>query len=137
MYSEILYECALLRWEFIKEFKKVIKKKRIFFLFSWLVFLSGSCFLGRFLGRILVFFLVFLIAFLAEFLFFFSWSLSWSSSCFLTFLFSFINSHLRMKRGHMMLSNCYNSCYTHNEDHPVVATHPHLVPQSIPEVNEE
>ena len=36
-----------------------------------------------------------------------------------------------------MLSNCYNSCYTHNEDHPVVATHPHLVPQSIPEVNEE
>ena len=25
---------------------------------------------------------------------FFSWSLSWSSSCFLTFLFSFMNSHL-------------------------------------------
>ena len=41
-----------------------------------------SFFLGRFLGRILVFFL-------------FSWSLSWSSSCFLTFLFSLINSHLR------------------------------------------
>ena len=29
--------------------------------------------------------------------FLFSWSLSWSSSCFLTFLFSFINSHLRMR----------------------------------------
>ena len=67
-----------LRWEFIKEnkkvrkqenknsTKKVIKKKRKFFSF----------FLGRFLGRVLVFFLVFLF------------------SRFLTFLFSFINSHL-------------------------------------------
>ena len=30
--------------------------------------------------------------------FFFSWSLSWSSSCFLTFLFSFINSHLWVRK---------------------------------------
>ena len=48
----------------------------------------------RFLGRVLFY----LVAFLVEF--FFSWSLSWSSSffffsCFLTFLFSFINSRLR------------------------------------------
>ena len=74
-----------LRWEFIKEHKKVkkqenkmnstkkvIKKKRKFFSFS----------LGHFLVRVLVFFFI---AFLVEFLF----------SCFLTFLFSFINSHLR------------------------------------------
>ena len=70
----------LLRWEFIKEnknsTKEVIKNKRFF---------------------------------LVEFLFSpFSWSLSWSSSCFfliaflfsgfLTYLFSFINSHLRFDR---------------------------------------
>ena len=40
-----------------------------------------SFFLGHFLGRERVFFL-------------FSWSHSWSSFCILTFLFSFINSHL-------------------------------------------
>ena len=61
---------CLLRWEFIKEnknnsTKKVIKKKRFFFLF-----------LGCFLGRVLVFL--------------FSWSLSWSSSCFLAFLIAFL-----------------------------------------------
>ena len=72
-----------LRWEFIKEnknlTKKVIKKKESFFFFSWSssCFLFFSCFLDRFLGRVLVF--------LVEFLF----------PCFLTFLFSFINSHLR------------------------------------------
>ena len=51
----------------------MIKKKRIFFFFfSWSLSWWSSCFL------------VFLIAFLVEFLF----------SCCLTFLFSFINSHL-------------------------------------------
>ena len=77
-----------LRWEFIKEnkevrkqenkisTKKVIKKKRIVFLFSWSLSWSSSCFLDRFLGRVLVFF--------------FSWSLSWSSSCFYVFLITFL-----------------------------------------------
>ena len=91
------YIC-LLRWEFIKENKKVWKqegkktrtrlrkwsrKKESFSCsLSW----SSSCLL-IFLDRVLVFFF-FLIAFLVEFLFsFFSWSLSWSRSCFLTFLF--------------------------------------------------
>ena len=64
-----------LRWEFIKEnknsIKKVIKKKRSFFLFSRSLSWSSSCFL------------VFLIAFLVEFLF----------SSF-SYLFSFINFHL-------------------------------------------
>ena len=47
--------CSDLRWEFIKENKKVRKqesdqeKKKVFFFFS--------CFLDRFLGRILIFFL--------------------------------------------------------------------------------
>ena len=64
-----LQKCkARQRWEFIKENQKVRKKK------------------------VFLFFLV-----EGVFSYFFSWSLSWSSSCFLTFLFSFINSHLRSR----------------------------------------
>ena len=81
---------TLLRWEFIKENKKVRKqenkktrnrpkmwsrKKKKFFSF----------FLGRFLCWVFVFFLVFLIAFLVKFLF--SFLFSWSSSCFLSYFF--------------------------------------------------
>ena len=64
------------RWEFIKEIKKLRKqenknstKKKEKIL---------NFFLGHFLGRVLVFFLFFFF------------------SCFLTFLFSVINSHLMM-----------------------------------------
>ena len=67
----------VLRWDFIKENKKRRKKTRTRPR-------KKESFFCRFLGRVLVFFLFFLL----------SWSVSWSSSCFLTFLFSFINSHL-------------------------------------------
>ena len=67
------------RWEFIKEdkkvrkqenknsTKKVIKKKRKFFLFSWSLSLSSSCFLDRFLGRILVFLFSYFIVLFCKF----------------------------------------------------------------------
>ena len=58
-----------LRWEFIKENKKVRKKNT-----------KKTRSLSRILGR--------------ERVSFFSWSLFWSKECFLVFLLSFINSNL-------------------------------------------
>ena len=92
-FGKVKWPLCTLRWEFIKENKKVRKEldqESVFF--SW----SSSCFFFLFSC-----FLVFLIAFLVEFLFscfldrslarvlvfLFSRSLSWSSSCFLVFYF--------------------------------------------------
>ena len=93
--------CKNLRWEFIKENKKVTKKRKKVFLlivrflgrecvflpffltvivFSWSLSWSRACFLSLFLDC----YRFFLITFLVENVF----------SCFLTFLFSFLNSHL-------------------------------------------
>ena len=81
-----------------KPTKKTVKKKESFFLgpfldrervfslvFFYLSVIVFSFFLDRFLCQELVFF----------FVFFYTLSLS----CFLTFLFSFINSQLRSKEG--------------------------------------
>ena len=91
---------SVLRWESIKENKKVRKKEKrkksrtrprkwsrkkesfSFFLGRYLSRVFLSCFLDRFLVWVLVFL--------------FSWSLSWSTSCFLVFVLSLINSHLCM-----------------------------------------
>ena len=61
------------------------KKERKYFFFSWSLSLSRAFFLSFFLDR----YRFFLIAFLVESVF----------SCFLTFLFSFINSHLFSEAG--------------------------------------
>ena len=84
------YAFSALRWEFLKENKKVRKqeldqesdkekKKKL------------SFFLNHFLGRVFVFFLVFFF--------------SWSSSFFLFILFSFINSQLRLLKDVVILSS--------------------------------
>ena len=85
-----------LRWEFMKENKKKRKKTRtrprkwsrkkesFFFFFSWSLSWPSSCFLDRFLGRVFVF-------------------------LFSYFLFSFINSHLRLEPLNQLNNNVMKS----------------------------
>ena len=66
-------------------FGRFLGRERVFFLFFLTVIGFFSSFLDRFLGRERVFFLFFLITSLVKSVF----------SCFLTFLSSYTNSHLR------------------------------------------
>ena len=82
------------RWEFIKENKKVrkkkntfsTKKKESFFFFSWSLSWSRPCFLSFLAVIVFSWSLSWSRACFLSF-FFFSWSLTWSKACFLPLLF--------------------------------------------------